>query len=410
MKPVLTAFLIGSLALNIALLAAFSRGIGREPSDAASRGDSTDRTASTKTAATPPAEAPKNAWDTLDTADPHMLAGQLRSRGFPPHVANGIVKAQIADIFAARRRALDADGGERPYWKTSLPDRQLLAAQRELRQQHRQMVRDVLGEDPDNENPYTLLRLQRDLGHLPPAKAEEVRDLMATFEQRRREVWASGVAGVLSPLERDKMVELEREQREAIRAMLTPAEFLEYELRASRTASVLREELVAFNPTEDEFRQIFELRRSLDEQFNPMSATRMSREEMQRRSEAQRQMREQVKALLGPERGAVYERSMDFEYRRTSQLVARLELPPETTDQLHAVRQEFEQRRNETRRGVADRDELTRQMTALQTEALQKIAPLLRTPEAIEAYKQYGGNWLESLAPPSPRPRPGSPR
>ena len=44
-----------------------------------------------------------------------------------------------------------------------------------------------------------------------------------------------------------------------------------------------------------------------------------------------------------------------------------------------------------------------RQLAALHQEALAKITPLLGTASGVAAYKQYGGYWLENLA---PRPAP----
>jgi hypothetical protein len=124
---------------------------------------------------------------------------------------------------------------------------------------------------------------------------------------------------------------------------------------------------------------------------------------MRQRSEAQKQFTEQIKASLGPERGAEYVRSQDFNYRQTSQLVARLALPAETANQIWSVQQDI-QKRNESL--AADRstspEQRTQQLAALMNEATARISATLGA-RGFEAYKQYGGRWMQQL---QPRPAP----
>jgi hypothetical protein len=216
-------------------------------------------------------------------------------------------------------------------------------------------------------------------------------------------------------IDRDKMTALEKDQRDAVARLLSPAELLEYDLRASNTANSLREELAAFQPTEAEFRSIYDLRAAFDQRFNTFTADMgsigMSQEQQRQRSDAQKILTEQIKALLGPARMAEYERATDFNYRRTSQFVARLELPPETTNQLYAIQKEFEQRRSEMyRAGIPSREAMTEQMTALQQQAIARVTPVLRSASAVESYKQYGGGWINNLVPRFAPPRPVAPK
>jgi hypothetical protein len=45
------------------------------------------------------------------------------------------------------------------------------------------------------------------------------------------------------------------------------------------------------------------------------------------------------------------------------------------------------------------------QLVALQQQAIAKVTPLIGGPQNVDVYKQYGGQWLDSLV---PRPRPGA--
>jgi hypothetical protein len=57
-------------------------------------------------------------------------------------------------------------------------------------------------------------------------------------------------------------------------------------------------------------------------------------------------------------------------------------------------------------RSTASPEERTQQFTALEQEAIARITPLLGSASGVEAYKQYGGSWLQSMVPRPIPPRP----
>jgi hypothetical protein len=243
----------------------------------------------------------------------------------------------------------------------------------------------------------------RSLAFLPAEKASEVRRIIREVETRRADYFASGAAMI----DRDKIASFEKEQQAMIAQVLTPEEMKEYDVRNSTTASTLREQLAAFNPTEEEFRTIFALRRSFDERFGSNFSPTMSSAEQRARMDAERALTEQIKATLSAPRAAEYDRGTDSNYRRTTQLINRLELPPETATTLWTVQKEFEQRRNELyQRGVPAGEERTQALAALQRDAIARVTPLLGSTQNVEVYKQYGGQWIDSMI---PRPRPAPP-
>jgi hypothetical protein len=218
----------------------------------------------------------------------------------------------------------------------------------------------------------------------------------------------------LTSTEREKGRELEKERDAAIAQVLSPQEYAEYELRASNTASSLRYQLATFDPTEQEFRTIFQLQRAFDLQYPSVFAvgalTPEQNAAMRQRSEAQKLLTDQIKAALGPERGEEYVRSMDYNYQQTARLVGRLELPAENARQVYAVQKEFEPRVAELRGNrTLSAEQRNQQLAALQEEATAKVSPLLGGTRGLEAYKQYGGSWLRSMVPPPP-PTPAAAR
>jgi len=121
------------------------------------------------------------------------------------------------------------------------------------------------------------------------------------------------------------------ERRDALAKLLTPAEFEDLELRISTTASSLRSQLAAFAPTENEFREIFRLKREFTEEYNTRGGVDPEDQTSnQRRAQASQQVEEQIKTALGPERYAEYQRAQDGNYRRLVQIADQSGLPRDT--------------------------------------------------------------------------------
>ena len=59
-------------------------------------------------------------------------------------------------------------------------------------------------------------------------------------------------------------------------------------------------------------------------------------------------------------------------------------------------------------RSEGSREEAVSRMTSLQQEAVARATTLLGGSRGIEAYKQYGGTWLNNMVPRTP-PQRGTP-
>jgi hypothetical protein len=392
MKTILRLALLTSLALN-ALFAflTFTRPAAPAPSAPA-----------TPAVASPVAPPPidQNVWPDLQTDDLSTLAARLRASGFPPSLIRAILAAQLDEQFAARRKALLSADANLPFWKGQTRDPKVTVALAQLDREREKLLRQLLGADAETDDPRSRLYQNRSLDFLPTDKAAALGSLLRSFDDRRSDLYASGLS---ANIDRTKFDALDKEQHDAIARFLTPAELLEYDLRNSQIANSLRTNLSAFNPTEAEFRAIYPLQAAFDERFGGNSFIILTGDE---RFNAQKLLMDQIKATLGPERAADYERATAYDYRRTSQLVERLELPPETTNNLWTVQKEFQQRRMDIYRSTASPEERTQQFTALEQEAIARITPLLGGASGVEAYKQYGGSWLQSMVPRPIPPRP----
>ena len=398
MKPLATSLLAGSLVLTVALAYFAFTGRARVADELAAA--TAAKSARAVTRGDAPSVDPQT-WAKLQSDDLPALVARLREAGFPKEVIRAMLSGLVSEQFAARRRALDPAAAGRAYWKDQSPDTKLSLAQLQLSREQEKILRALLGPDARSTDPLALARDRSRFGDLTPEKMDAAQLIVSEFDRKRTELYYT--KGSMTSAD---MAPLEREQRAALATVLSPAELEDYDLRNSNTGRMLRSELSAFNSTEEEFRAIFKLRQPFDERYAFGSGI-PSQEESRQRAEAQKQMLAQLRSFLTPERAAEYERATDYNYRQTSQLVARLELPPETTVSLWNTQKDFEKRRGEfygPAGSALTPEQRTQQLTALQQEAIAKVTPLLGNASRVETYRQYGGSWISNLV---PRPRPG---
>ncbi|MEO5958740.1 MAG: hypothetical protein ABIR80_06465, partial [Opitutaceae bacterium] len=327
------------------------------------------------------------------------LIASLQAKGFPPAVIRSIVSAQVNERFRDGQKALEAGMQDIPFWKNPIPDAKTMAAARELNRERQKILKDLFGSDLSADDPISAISAERQFAGVPAAKRDQIRQIMQDFSDQQQAIYdkARGSGGPLTLLADDqaKVTQLQSAQHAAIAQLLAPQELENYDLVNSNTATSLRYNLTAFDATDAEFRAIYKLQSSFDEQFNTTSIASLSRDEQmlisKQRSDAQKQLTEQIAAALGSDRFAAYERAIDYSYRQTSTLVSRLELPPETANQVYAVQQDIQKR---VLTGLIPPD----QRASLAEEANAKIVSLLG-PRGFEAYKTNGGQWLQNLAP-----------
>ncbi len=311
-----------------------------------------------------------------------------------------VAKAQIRERFATRRKALEAADASTPFW---LPnhDPKLQAEQRALAREEQKALQELLGPDPES---GVAAGFRRSLPNVAPDKILLLAEIRERYNERTRELYADA-RGSLLPEEAAKLPALEKAMYAEVAALLSPAELEEYDLRVDRTANQLRYTLSAFDANEAEFRTLHRLQRSFDDQLGTIQPG-ASPEQMRARSDAQRQLQEEIRSALGPDRYADYQRATDYNYRRTTQVVERLSLPPETANELYALQKSAQQRATDLRRDGTPMADRPAHLRAIVSEAEEKISARLG-PTGLEVYRQYAGTWLNNIA---PRPTPPSPK
>ncbi len=336
-------------------------------------------------------------WAALRDDDLKIQADKLRAEGFPPTLVRAIIAARIHESFAARRHALEAAQADQPFWKNIRPDPATQTALNELWKAERKAIKDVLGPDPENGN---VASLHRQFPTLSDDKIDSLAAIRDRFDEQRADL-STSFGRTWLPEDQAKMDALDKAMHDEFAATLTPQELEDYDLRTSRTANSLRYNLSALDASEQEFRALYKLQSAFDAQF-PSYYSAPTDEQQKARSAAQKQLQNDITAALGDARYADYQRATNYSFRQTSQLVDRLELPPETATQVYAVQQDIQQRAGALRQDRSlSADDRTAQLSALATEAQTRVTAALGA-QGFEAYKQYGGQWVQNLTPRPP--------
>jgi hypothetical protein len=335
-------------------------------------------------------------WEQLHPGDLPQLVARLRAAGYPSAVIRAIVSAEVSAQMSERRRELIADVEEEPYWKMGrFFSSKVSVAQRELHREQSRLMKELLGPDATDDNEISQYFRQRQYGGIPLEKVTELQRIASDYSEMRSEIYAES-NGMLMPEDREKISYLEKELRSDFAKLLTPAELEEYELRSSSTANGLRSQLTTFQPNEEEFRALFQAARAVEDQFG----TSMGVSTIEQMRQRQAAVSEQARLVLPPERYAEFVQATDPRYSMLNRVVARYDLPTSVVPQVYAVQQEMQERAAALRSlPAAERAE---QGQALAREATAKLTPLLGE-RAFEAYKSYGGQWIQQLTASSTR-------
>jgi len=343
-------------------------------------------------------------WSQLESPDYREYIANLRAVGCPEPTVRDIIITDILRVYAARRGQFYRNGRAFKYWETD-EKRKLKQTQLEEREAQLALIdkelpavlRELLGINYEREvNKYFVDADEDDrrLAFLSDDKRARVLALRDQFEGRREQILWQAPDGKITPGQLEQLRQIDREQQAALAGALTAEEQYEFDLTASPTADRMRRELIGFNPTEDEFREIFSREQALDAAY----AYEDTNDESVRAARAsdEQKMREAIEAALGPDRAAQFEQARNPDFQSLTLLAERFDLPPEVSQTVLQMRQLAE----ESRRQLLDNqnlpaDRLAAALNAIQAEAERSTRETL----GDQAYAEYSrsATWIRSL-------------
>ncbi len=344
----------------------------------------------------------------LNADDPAALRDILRAAGFSDDMMRSLVQMRIWKRYEARYKALQpAPDPNKPWWKDDPRQNgwfgNMTKAQREEMRQIQKDQRDemerILG--PDKNNGMGGWQDQR-LSFLPAEKRQQLQQIQQDYQELMGEV-QQDMQGFQLPSDREKLRYLQEQQKADLDAIMSPEERQAYDLRMSSTAQNLRWQMTKFDATEEEYMKIFPLQKAFDDKYNsndPFSANYNSQDQKfwQARQEAEKQLKDQMKQVIGDDRYNDYLRSQNGDYQQLQAAALRLNLPPDTAKKVYLLRDDVSTGAQQ----IADNPDLSidqkkQALTALAKSTRDQVRTALGSEAADAYFKNNGMSWLQNL-------------
>ncbi|MBM3847343.1 MAG: hypothetical protein FJ405_13810 [Verrucomicrobia bacterium] len=287
----------------------------------------------------PPSSAEAFHWSHLEAAEYRDYIVRLRKIGCPEQTIRDLVIADVDKLFAARMRSIVPWRATPAYWESEDADlannhdaRQWERKEREIEREKARILKELLGVDLAAERMRVkgqVDKMDRRLAFLPEEKRSELRTLLETWEDQEQTIrersWDSGQA--LTESERTQLRTLREQKELGIGSVLSPEQKELFDLWMSPTAESLRHDLYGMGTSEQEFRDLYELRREFDQQW-PRDEIDVSDENTLRAwGQALLDLEEQIKTRLGEEKFSMYQRGQDHQFHDLSAVASRFNLP-----------------------------------------------------------------------------------
>jgi hypothetical protein len=391
MRYLLALLLCASLAANVFLF---------QQRRASSSASSTAPAASAPSAKpkTIPALSPET-WALIASGDPSG-PDKLRALGLSEYLIRMLVRQQLDRRYQEREKALLAKASTEFWkydfqyarWRDTDPLKML-----DLQREKEAELKSLLGPERTSERSYDIR-----YAFLTPAKAEQLRRIDEDYMVLGHA--DSTFDGIVLPEDRERLDYLETQKRADLAELLTSEELAAYDIRSSQSSRALRFQLSAFDATEDEFKTLYAIRKAFDEKnpaapnvlYSPSLGTQKDRDALEA----------EVKTALGDARYADYKRSQDQDYKILSKVSARLELPPEKSNEAYTLKTALEDKVKKFRPtpGADSNKQRADFLATVSKEAEAGFTQILGA-KGYEAYKDYG-NLFRRLNPPAPTAKP----
>ncbi len=411
----LRAFILGTVAANLALVGALLWQGARMPGPAPRDGHRTRTRVVTEVVNEPPAPAPVVKvpgsppfhWSQVESTNYSTYLTNLLAIGCPKETVRDILEARIADDFRTRLRELTRPLQAR-FWDmmaTSgkldelFEDTPLEKAMEELKAGQKSALSELHAVVGQENKPAKPGRNEH-FGHLPDEKQAEVTALEGRHA-KELETLKRDLAKA-APAERGaKQKEVRDRQQTERRALFSADEWDEAELRRSPQAAKVRE-LRGFTATPDELRGLARSLREFDN-AHPRPAPRDPKrpnEDPDYKSkfeEREAQRKEFLGARLGEDGFAAFERGSDPRFHTLLKLARRLDVPPATAAQWLELQTAAQEQASQTRANADLTDDARAvALLAIRAETERTLQAAVRA-RGWSAYQRYAGDWLRQF-------------
>lgn len=287
-------------------------------------------------------------WELVESGDYKEYIANLRSIGCPEETIRDIIIADVNKLYDRKKKELRGDPKKFEFWKSGNPfmssmDSELMKKLGALDEEKNAVLR-ALGITPDakTEMAQVLNPFESMMDFLPDEKRTRVIKLMSDMQSKMMDASKDGS-------DQEAMGKAMKDMETALKGVLTPQEYLDYQLRFSMTANMMRSQVAGFDPNEAEFMKVFQLREAFDSEYSPMTRGNESDDQRKSREEEEKKLKEDIKASLGPERYVAYERAQDWSFQQIYQATKKANLDTAEAIKVYDMKKIVEQETSKVR-------------------------------------------------------------
>jgi hypothetical protein len=336
-------------------------------------------------------------WSQIESSDYKEYIANLRAIGCPEATIRDIILTDVMHLYALRRGKYYHNGREFKFWETNekrhLKQSQLEEREKALAEIDKELpsvLRQLLGINYEREVNKYFVDAEEDnskLSFLNDDKRDKAMALREKFEGEREQA-------LLTHADAATLEKIAQDQDAAFGDLLTSDEKQQYDLSMSPTADRLRQQLIGFNPTEDEFKALFAKEKAIDDMYDTQDQSDPAT--AQAKSAEEQAALDAFKGTLTPDRAAQLAESSDPDYQSLCELSERFDLPESTSGNLLDMRRVAEEEKRELLENKSiPPDRVADALKAIQAQTQQAAQQAL----GAQAYQQYSqsATWLQNL-------------
>jgi hypothetical protein len=341
-------------------------------------------------------------WRMVESEDYKKYIANLRSIGCPEETIRDIIIADVNKLFASRKSSFSTN--KFVYWKagnmfSGMVDEQRVQQQQALNKEKRALLKELLGIEPEDKPDLFGVTsiLESMLDFLPAGKQSQVAEVVQKYQAKMMK----GLSGGTPDSDDLKKMQASQKEMEAeLAKVLSPEELENYQLRLSQTAMMMRMQLASFDPNEQEFRDIFKLKKKFDDEFGSFAMLSQDKADKEKYSEAKKDLDAQVKTLLGDTRYADYERAQDYAYQSIYRVAEKNELGKDAAVKVYDLKKAAEDQvksvRNDKTMTPGQRQQALRDIRMETEKAIQTVFG----QKAWDSYqRQPAAMWMKNISP-----------
>ena len=357
-------------------------------------------------------------WSQIEADDYQTYVENLRRIGCPEETIRDLVKQDLDKLYDQRKAdILSKAPARKEYWKTgnpsalSRPSSATSSQMAQLDREKNEVLGDLFGSQGmaaiNRPNPLARARSQSKSGYAMDFIPEETKAELNTLEREfGSELLKKMAQGATDAQDMAEIRGLRTERDDRIATMLTPDQKMEYDLRKSPTSANMRLQMDGFDPSEDEFRDIFAARKAFDNEHGVVPGSSISPADAEIRQFAEQEMNDQIRTSLGDDRFQDYMRQTDYDYKSIHKITQRQGLGDNISAQVYQMKGGAEELAREIRMNTGlPIEERQMQLGQIQNETSISIESLIGGQGAAALQTQAGGrNWLNNIGRVNPLP------